>query len=363
MMRGLAVIFALPAMAFTAAAASASGSSSAQLTKAGWSCFLPFSTDDVNGDPKARINPARAKRRRCLGTHAEALAILSGLVGEGVSTRAIYWLAQLAACASLAHDRFVHAYRSKAVHPRLPARVVAATLMTVGLGLSVLGSAGAVPKLHHGSAVLRSSRAGSGSRAEGRMGRRPILVMLGSRVIDLGESTSVIIGGVAAHDVEVRLLGATDPAGLAYEWSPYRWRRLQLLLGVWRGVLPSPALPGIYQLQLRLDSGHKLLSSGRWLLRVFPVRTVVWGSSDTAVAAVRDFVAHLPGDQALVALRRWPQAKFDHRDPRLHRVFVIAFAPRADNRPGTRSGLFITTVRDGFHGRWRLLEATVQPYG
>jgi hypothetical protein len=85
-------------------------------------------------------------------------------------------------------------------------------------------------------------------------------------------------------------------------------------------------------------------------------------SFPTAGGAIRDFVSHLPGDKVLVALRRWPMASFDHRDPRLNRLFVIAYAPRGNTRPGSRLGLFITTVRDGFQGRWRLLEATTQPY-
>jgi hypothetical protein len=63
-----------------------------------------------------------------------------------------------------------------------------------------------------------------------------------------------------------------------------------------------------------------------------------------------------------VALRRWPLAAFDPRDPRLHRVFVIAYTALGNQRPDSRRGLFVTTVRDGFRGRWRVLEATTQPY-
>ena len=59
----------------------------------------------------------------------------------------------------------------------------------------------------------------------------------------------------------------------------------------------------------------------------------------------------------------WPLADYDHRDPRLNRLFVIAYAPRGDSRPSSRLGLFVSTVRNGYHGRWRVLEATTQPYG
>ena len=214
------------------------------------------------------------------------------------------------------------------------------TLLVCGLGLLTLGSAGATAE----------------------PGGQPVRVTLRSHVIDLVHPESVSVSGVTARGVEVRLLGAIDRAGMAYEWAPYPWRRLRLLRGAWRGVLPAPALLGIYRLQLRLDDGRRLLSSSSWLLRVFPPGEITRRSFPTAVAAVRDVVAHLPGRQVLVALRRWPQAVFDHRDQRLHRIFVIAYAPHADNRPGSRLGLFVTTVRDGFHGRWRVLEATAQPY-
>lgn len=115
----------------------------------------------------------------------------------------------------------------------------------------------------------------------------------------------------------------------------------------------------VSKLQLRLDDGRRL-SSRRWLLRVFPRGPLGRHSFNTAAGAVRDFVAHLRGDQ--VALKRWPPAAFDHRDPRLNRLFVIAYAPRAHGEPSSRLGLFITTARDGFHGRWRVLETSTMPY-
>jgi hypothetical protein len=149
---------------------------------------------------------------------------------------------------------------------------------------------------------------------------------------------------------------------LAYEWAPYRWRRLRIHGDTLRGLLPAPALLGIYRLQLRAGHERRVVSSARWLLRVVPHGTMARPSFPTAAAAVRQFVATLRGDQVLVALRRWPQAAFDHRDPRLNRLFVIAYAPRGDNRLSSRLGLFVTTVRDGYRGRWRLLEATTQPY-
>jgi hypothetical protein len=114
-------------------------------------------------------------------------------------------------------------------------------------------------------------------------------------------------------------------------------------------------------MQLRLDRAHRLVGS-RWLLRVVPSGTMRRPPFPRALGAVRHFVAGLPGHEVLVASRRWPLAGFDHRDPRLNRIFVIAYAPHGDQRPSSRLGLFVTTVRNGFHGRWRLLEATTQPY-
>jgi hypothetical protein len=192
-------------------------------------------------------------------------------------------------------------------------------------------------------------------------GTGPVRVALGSRSIDLYQYASVRVTGLTARSVEVRLVGAIDRRGLAYEWTPYRWRALRMSHGAWRGRLPAPPLLGIYRLQLRVGGG-RILSSARWLLGVFPPGTMARRSSSTAAGAVRGFVAHLRGDNVLVASRRWPLARFDHRDPRLNRVFVVAYAPRGDDRPGSRSGMFVTTVRDGYHGRWRVLEAASQPY-
>jgi len=193
-------------------------------------------------------------------------------------------------------------------------------------------------------------------------GRRGIQLSLRPSVIDLYHSVSVSVSGSAIHGAEIRLLGANDRRGLAYEWKPYPWRRLRLVDGTWRCVLSAPPLLGIYQVQLRLDAGHRLMVSPHWLVRVF-AHGISRRSFPTPDAAVRDFVARLPGGQVVVASRRWPQARFDHRDPRLHRIFAIAYAHLRDDPPSSRLGLFVTTIRNGFRGRWLVLEATVEPYG
>lgn len=192
--------------------------------------------------------------------------------------------------------------------------------------------------------------------------RAPVRLSLRSPVIDLFHSASVRVSGISSQKAEVRLLGANDRSGLAYEWKPYPWQRLRARQGASRGALPAPPLFGIYRLQLRLDPGRRLVSRTSWLLRVFPRGTEARRSFATPAGVLRDYVARLPGHEVLVAVKPWPMAAFDHRDPRLHRLFAIAYCPRRDNRTSARLGKFITAVRDGFRGRWRLLEATTGPY-
>jgi hypothetical protein len=161
--------------------------------------------------------------------------------------------------------------------------------------------------------------------------------------------------------VSARLLDANDPAGVAYRWAPYRWRHLRLVRGRWSGVLAAPPLRGIYQLQFRVRQRKRLLQSPHWLLGVLPPGALGRPAFLTPLAVVSNYVSNLPGTQVIVSERPWPQSDYDHRDPRLHREFVIAYAPLGDTTPGAQRGLFITAFRDGYHGRWRLLEATVSP--
>lgn len=216
------------------------------------------------------------------------------------------------------------------------------------------------PKLVLATAFVVGAAAMTTSANAGHTGR--VRVVVGTPTIDLYHSASVQVSGTTFSSVAVRLIGAIDRAGLAYEWTPYRWQALRVHHGTWHGVLPAPPLLGIYRLQLRLDRGRRLLSSERWLLRVFPPGAMKRPSFATPVGAIRHLVSQLPGHKVLVAVRRWPFAKFDHRDPRLNRQFAIAYAPRGNTRSNARLGLFVTIARDGLHGRWRELEATTQPY-
>jgi len=120
-------------------------------------------------------------------------------------------------------------------------------------------------------------------------------------------------------------------------------------------------LLGIYQLQLRVPQRKRLVQSPRWLLRVLPPGALRRAALPTPQAVIRRYVKDLPGDQVLVADRAWRPPSYDHRDPRLVRLFLIAYAPRGDDKRSTWLGRFIATFRDGFTGRWRLLEATTEP--
>src|SRR5262245_58291073 len=100
-------------------------------------------------------------------------------------------------------------------------------------------------------------------------GHTSLGVALKPCAIDLFQHTSVVVTGVSARSVEVRLIGATAAAGSAYKWTPYRWQRLRLVRRAWRGSLPAPALRGIYQLQLRVQGREPVVRSLPSLLRVF----------------------------------------------------------------------------------------------
>ena len=81
----------------------------------------------------------------------------------------------------------------------------------------------------------------------------------------------------------------------------------------------------------------------------------------TPEGVARWWVRTATGHARLTALRRWPRPGFDLRDQRLHQLLVVAYSPVGHPGVGDRLGMFITAVRDGFNGRWRLLEATLQP--
>ena len=171
------------------------------------------------------------------------------------------------------------------------------------------------------------------------------------------QRVSITVTGISAVSVAVRLVGATSGNGSASPWLP-----LALFAGAWQGVLAQPTLDGVYPIELRLAPGTTPLRSPDWLLRVFPAGTLTRPSFATPAAVAADWVAHLAGNQTLVAIRDWPVTTLDRRDRRLNQLLVIAYSPNHDHRLADRLGIWITAVRDGYNGRWRLLEATIFPY-
>jgi hypothetical protein len=201
--------------------------------------------------------------------------------------------------------------------------------------------------------VLAATACG-GSRNAG--GGGPVRLALEPSIASLKQRIAISVEGLSGAAVEARLAGATDANGNAQPWTP-----LTHSGGAWRGMLPAPALLGIYLVQLRAGIGARILGSHRWLLRVFRPGTLSRRSFATPEQVARYWVTRLPGHAKLVAMRRWRRPDFDHRDRRLHQLLVIAWLPSGRHARRDRLGIFVTAVRDGFDGRWRLLEATALP--
>jgi hypothetical protein len=181
------------------------------------------------------------------------------------------------------------------------------------------------------------------------------LVRLQPPVVRLGQEATVTVSRIHAASVEVRLSGATDPAG-----QPPPWVRLRLAGAIWRGTLPAPALRGVYPLELRTGADQAPLRPARVFLRVFAHGTQTRPAFGSPIDVVRWWVRTVPR-ATLVALRPWPRPRFDRRDVRMHRLFVVAYSPPGRPAVDDRIGIFVTAFRDGYRGPWRLLEATVQP--
>jgi hypothetical protein len=173
-------------------------------------------------------------------------------------------------------------------------------------------------------------------------------------VVNLYQRSTIAVSGLTCPSLEVRLVGATYADG-----TPLPWRSLGLVGGVWRGDLPTPALHGLYPIELRTAAGASLVRP-QLFLRVFDPGTRARPSFDDPADVARWWVRTVPR-ATLVALKAWPRPAFDRRDLRLHRLFVVAYSPPGHPLVSDRLGMFVTAVRDGYHGGWRLLEATVEP--
>jgi len=181
-------------------------------------------------------------------------------------------------------------------------------------------------------------------------------VLVVPNVVVLGQASSITVSGLVAPALQVRLRGASERGG-----APLPWVSLRRVHGGWRGTLPTPELRGAYPVELRVRAGTPVIHADGWLLRVFATGTLSRPAFPTPELVARWWVSNRPGGAMLVALKRWPRPAFDRRDRRLHQLLVLAYSRTGLTAKRDRLGIFITAVRDGYNGRWRLLEATALP--
>jgi len=168
-------------------------------------------------------------------------------------------------------------------------------------------------------------------------------------------ATVNIAGAPEATAVQVRLVGASDATG---RLSP--WIELRRHGDHWTIRLPQPAFAGIYPIEVRTQPNRVTASRAPTYLRDYWPGTETSPLFSTPEQVAEAWVRDKAGG-TLDAIRPWPGNTIDHRLPPLHRLFVVAYS--LPSRPSTsdRLGAWITAVREGFHGRWHLLEASVTP--
>jgi hypothetical protein len=229
---------------------------------------------------------------------------------------------------------FVSLFMLASVAAATPPRLVTSQASWAKTGLAALPSTRATPNVAVKNAVQ---------------------VALRPAVVRVQQQASIIVSGIHPRSLDVRLAGATSENG-----TPLPWRSLRSVDGAWVGSLPMPSLRGIYRVMLRTGAGTIPFGSPRWLLRVFALGTRSRPAFDKPVDVAKWWVQAVAGG-TLVELKAWPRPGFDRREVRLHRLFVVAYSPSGQPQIDDRLGMFVTAVRDGYHGRWRLLEATVWP--
>jgi len=183
-------------------------------------------------------------------------------------------------------------------------------------------------------------------------------VLLVPNVVALGHASAISVSGLHVRTLQVRLVGASENHG-----APVPWTSLHLSHGYWRGTLPAPELRGEYPVELRVRPGSHVIHVAGSFLRVFASGTLALPAFRTPELVARWWVKNVPMPRGatLVAMKRWPQPTFDRRDRRLHQLLVLAYSPPGRPAVKDRLGIFITAVRDGYRGDWRLLEATAVP--
>jgi hypothetical protein len=151
------------------------------------------------------------------------------------------------------------------------------------------------------------------------------------------------------------MLGASSILGTLIPWVPLHRRRRS-----WQARLPQPVLPGIYPIKVRIQPTVNLARVRTVYVRVYEAGTTGRPLFATPQEVAAWWVTNVAGG-TVVAIRRWPRSAFDHRLMRLHRLLVIAYNPPGKLLPADRLGAWITCVREGYLGKWRLLEVSVAP--
>jgi hypothetical protein len=173
-------------------------------------------------------------------------------------------------------------------------------------------------------------------------------------IVPLGRTPTIVVTGLQGSSVAARLDGASHNLGRLLPWTP-----LLRSGGGWTGKLGAPEFLGVYSVELRIMPGSRVIRVERSRLRVFAPGTLARPTFDTPEGVASWWVKTLPPSlhATLSALKRWQTPAFDHRDPRLHQLLILAYTTGT----GDLLGIFVTAVRDTPRGRWRLLEATVEP--
>ena len=175
-------------------------------------------------------------------------------------------------------------------------------------------------------------------------------------IVRLGGSASVTVRGLAGRRLEVRLAGATDagwraarmeaasPRGQGLAWKPADADASRHLpdRGAGRRRATSRAVG-------ELDA--PCLCSGD----AFPPLLRHARRRSEMVGADRYGPCTVEGAQTLAPAGLRPARS------RLHQLLVVAYSPVGHPGVDDRLGMFVTAVRNGFDGRWCLLEATLQP--
>jgi len=170
-------------------------------------------------------------------------------------------------------------------------------------------------------------------------------------------SAEIEVGGLPdATSVEVRLEGASSIFGTRLPWIALHRQHE----GNWSAHLPQPVLPGIYPIELRTQPTVAVTVTEVAYLRVYWDGTETHPLFSTPEQVAAWWVRHVAGG-TLGAVRRWPGQAIDHRLASLNQLLVVAYNPPGEPSPSERLGVWITAVREGYGGEWRLLEAAVTP--